>query len=158
VSVDREEDGVYLRMETPTLFGSGDAVIAEEGREMLQVLSQITMEFNVAVVVAGHADNQPIRSSVYASNWELSAARAAGVARFLVDDGHSPTMVRVESYGEFRPLADNSTPEGRARNRRVELLFSRDDVLSAAIDWTEDGREERQQSETEAPSATETHL
>jgi chemotaxis protein MotB len=150
VKVDREEDGVYLRMETPTLFGSGDAVIAEEGQEMLQVLSQITMEFNVAVVVAGHADNQPIRSPVYASNWELSAARAAGVARFLVEDGHSPTMVRVESYGEFRPIADNDTPEGRAQNRRVELLFSRDDVLSAAMGWTEDARQESAPEEDQA--------
>jgi chemotaxis protein MotB len=136
VSVDREDDGVYLRMETITLFGSGDALIAGAGREILEVLSRITMEFNVAVVVAGHADNQPIRSSVYPSNWELSAARAAGVARFLVEDGHTPTMVRVESYGEFRPIADNGTPEGRAKNRRVELLFTRDDVMAAAINWT----------------------
>lgn len=136
VSVDKEEAGVFLRMETATLFGSGEAGIQVEGQKILGYLSKITRELNVGVVVAGHADNQPIRSSVYASNWELSAARAAGVARSLVMDGHPPTMVRVESYGEFKPVADNSTPEGRAQNRRVELFYSREDIRSAARRWS----------------------
>ena len=132
----RRKTGVFLRMETGTLFGSGEAGIRADGQEILGYLSQITRELNVGVVVAGHADNQPIRSSVYASNWELSAARAAGVARSLVKDGHPPTMVRVESYGEFKPVADNSTPEGRAQNRRVELFYSREDIRSAARRWS----------------------
>jgi len=136
VRVDKEEDGVFLRMETGALFGSGEAGIKSEGREALRYLSEITRELNVGVVVAGHADNQPIRSSTYASNWELSAARAAGVARYLVQDGHPATMVRVESYGEFKPIADNNTPEGRAQNRRVELFYSREDIRSAAIEWS----------------------
>jgi chemotaxis protein MotB len=136
VRVDKEEEGVFLRMETGALFGSGEAGIKTEGREALRYLSEITRELNVGVVVAGHADNQPIRSPTYASNWELSAARAAGVARYLVQDGHPATMVRVESYGEFKPIADNSTPEGRARNRRVELFYSREDIRSAAIQWS----------------------
>lgn len=136
VSVELEKDGVHLRMETVTLFGSGEALIGLDGRDILTSLSGVTQNFNVAVVVAGHADNQPIRSSTFASNWELSAARAAGVARFLVEDGHPPTMLKVESYGEFKPVADNDTAEGRAKNRRVELFFSKDDVMAAAIRWT----------------------
>lgn len=137
VSVEMREDGVYLRMETVSLFGSGEAAIASIAADILATLSQITQDLNVGVVVAGHADNQPIRSPVFASNWELSAARAAGVARFLVAGGHPPSMVRVESYGEFRPVAENDTPEGRAKNRRVEIVFSRDDVMTAAISWME---------------------
>jgi len=136
VTVAKEEEGVFLRMETGALFGSGEAGIQADGQEILGYLSKITRELNVGVVVAGHADNQPIRSSTYASNWELSAARAAGVARSLVSDGHPPTMVRVESYGEFKPVADNSTPEGRAQNRRVELFYSREDIRSAARRWS----------------------
>lgn len=143
VRVEKEADGVYLRMETGMLFGSGEARIRSQGREVLGYLSQITRELNVGVVVAGHADNQPIRSGVFDSNWELSAARAAGVARYLVQEGHPPTMVRVESYGEFKPIADNDTPEGRARNRRVELFYSREDVRSAAIRWSTDPAPER---------------
>jgi chemotaxis protein MotB len=135
VSVEKEADGVYMRMETGTLFRSGEAVIQPGGGEVLRYLSKITQELKVGVVVSGHADDQPIRNAVFASNWELSAARAAGVARYLVQDGHPPTMVRVESYGEFRPVADNSAPEGRAQNRRVELFYSREDVRSAAIGW-----------------------
>lgn len=136
VTVAKEDEGVFLRMETGTLFGSGEAGIREDGQEILGYLSKITRELNVGVVVAGHADNQPIHSSTYASNWELSAARAAGVARSLVKDGHPPTMVRVESYGEFKPVADNSTPEGRAQNRRVELFYSREDIRSAVRRWS----------------------
>jgi chemotaxis protein MotB len=135
VSVDKEKDGVFLRMESGALFGSGEAALRPEAREVLRYLSQITRELNVGVVVAGHADNQPIRDGRFASNWELSAARAAGVARYLVMDGHPPTRIKVESYGEFQPIADNETPEGRARNRRVELFYSREDIREAATRW-----------------------
>jgi chemotaxis protein MotB len=139
VRVEKEEEGVFLRMETGTLFGSAEADLRPDAREILKYLSQVTRDLNVGVVIAGHADNQPILSGSFASNWELSAARAAGVARYLVQDGHPATMVRVESYGEFKPIADNDTPEGRAKNRRVELFYSREDVRSAAIRWSSAG-------------------
>jgi chemotaxis protein MotB len=135
VEVTRDGEGVFLRIETATLFGSGEARLRQEGLEVLEYLSRITRELEVGVVVSGHADNQAIRSVRFASNWELSAARAAGVARILVADGHSPELVRVESYGEFKPVADNSTPEGRAKNRRVELFYAREDVRKAALRW-----------------------
>lgn len=135
VRVVKEADGVYLRIETMALFGSGESFIQAPGEEVLSYLSAITRELSVAVVVSGHADNQPIRGGPFFSNWELSAARAAGVARSMVEDGHPPTMVRVESYGEYKPIADNSTPEGRAQNRRVELFYARDDVRAAAVQW-----------------------
>lgn len=139
VEVQKEVDGVFLRMESGALFGSGEALIRPEARGVLQYLSKITRDLNVGVVVAGHADNQPIRNMAFPSNWELSAARAAGVARILVQDGHPPTMVRVESYGEFKPIADNNTAEGRAKNRRVELFYSRQDVRDAALRWSDGG-------------------
>jgi len=140
VRVEREGDGVYLRIETVALFGSGEAALKDGGVEVLEYLSRITRELDVAVVVSGHADNRPIQNLIFPSNWELSAARAAGVARTLVQDGHPPTMVRVESYGEYKPVADNETAEGRARNRRVELFYARDDVRDAALRWAEEDR------------------
>ena len=133
VRVERDRDGVRLRMETVTLFGSGDATLSPKGQEVMGDLSEITKGLDVGVVVSGHADNRPIQNGVFASNWELSAARAAGVARSLVAQGHPPTKVRVESFGEFKPVASNDTPEGRSLNRRVELFYGRADVMAAAL-------------------------
>lgn len=135
VRVAREGEGVYLRIETVVLFGSGEARIRDQGARVLDYLSVITRELDVPVSVSGHADNVPIRTDAFPSNWELSAARAAGVARILVAGGQNPETVRVESYGEFRPVADNASLEGRSRNRRVELFYSRAAVRSAARRW-----------------------
>jgi len=120
-------------MESVILFGSGNATVSQKGAEVLDEISEITTGLDVGAVVSGHADNVPIRNGVFASNWELSAARAAGVARSLVNQGHPPTMVRVESFGELKPVASNDTPEGRSMNRRVELSYGRSDVTTAAL-------------------------
>lgn len=141
VRVERAGDGVYLRIETVALFASGEAVISPPGTEILNYLALITRELQVPVSVSGHADNVPISTPQFASNWELSAARAAGVARVLVGAGQDPTEVRVESYGEYRPVAGNDTPEGREQNRRVELFYDRDEIRDAARRWARDGVE-----------------
>ncbi len=127
------EDGVYLRIRDAALFASGDAVLGSQGRTIVTALAEITGSLEIPTVVAGHADDRPIATDRYPSNWELSAARAAGVARFLVSTGQRPSMVKVESYGEHAPVADNGTAEGRSKNRRVELFFSRDEIRRAAL-------------------------
>jgi chemotaxis protein MotB len=72
----------------------------------------------------GHTDNVPIRTSSYPSNWELSAARALAAVRFLVDDGGvDPKRIAAVAHGEFQPISSNSTPERRARNRRITIVF-----------------------------------
>lgn len=126
------DDGVYLRIRDAALFASGDATLGAEGRTIVAALSEVTASLEIPTVVAGHADDRPIGTDRYPSNWELSAARAAGVARFLVASGQGAAMVKVESYGEHAPVADNTTEEGRARNRRVELFFSREEIRRAA--------------------------
>lgn len=138
-SVEREEDGVYLRMQSSALFASGSGVLQASAIEMLGYLSEITMSIDVGAVVSGHADNQPISTAQFASNWELSAARAAGVARHLVEFGQPPDMVRVESFGEYNPVTTNDTAEGRAQNRRVDVFFSKIDILDAVKRWAEEG-------------------
>lgn len=139
VRVVREGEGVYLRIETVVLFGSGEAKIRPSGGELIGYLSRITRELAVPVSVSGHADNVPISTPQFASNWELAAARAAGVARILVEGGQDPRSLRVESYGAFRPVASNGTAEGRSENRRVELFYSRDEVRAAARRWAAEG-------------------
>jgi chemotaxis protein MotB len=89
------------------------------------------------VVVAGHSDNVPIGPSLrarFSSNWELAAARAAEVTEFLQSQGVPPTRLIAVSFGEYRPIASNDTTEGRAENRRIELLlrpFTQQDYFSA---------------------------
>ncbi len=133
VEIVREEDGVYLRIRDAALFATAQANLTPEGEALVISLSGITKGLGVPTIVSGHADSRPIRTASFPSNWELSAARAAGVARLLVAAGQDPETIRVQSFGEFRPVADESTAEGRSRNRRVELFFSRDAIEDIAL-------------------------
>jgi len=132
VEVIQRDDGVYLRIRDAVLFESGEAALGAEGRSIIGSLADVTSELEIPTVVSGHADDRPIATDRYPSNWELSAARAAGVARFLVTSGQSPASLQVHSFGQYQPVADNATAAGRARNRRVELFFSRDEIRRAA--------------------------
>ena len=123
--VSKENHGVFLRMQDQALFGPGSANIAEESVRIVEQLGVVLENMNLPVKVSGHTDNIPINSPIFPSNWELSAARAAGVARTLVGRGHSAASITVEAYGEYQPVATNDTPQGRAQNRRVELYFAR---------------------------------
>jgi len=140
-SVERAADGIYLRMQSSALFSSGSGSLQPSAVPMLGYLGEITSTIDVKSVVSGHADNQPIRTAQFASNWELSAARAAGVARHLVENGQDPEMVRVESFGEYKPVAPNETADGRALNRRVEVFFARADIIDAVRRWALTGEQ-----------------
>jgi len=75
--------------------------------------------------VEGHTDNVPIKTSVYKDNWDLSVARATSIVRILINDYRiAPTRMTASGKGEFFPKADNATPEGRAKNRRTEIILS----------------------------------
>lgn len=128
LTVERTEDGVVLLIST-SLFPSGSALMEDGSRWIIRELAEITAELSVPAVVSGHTDDAPIQTSVFASNWELSAARAAGVARGLVEAGYDAQHLTVEAYGEHRPTASNDSPEGRSQNRRVEMFFSRDAIV-----------------------------
>lgn len=140
-SVERAADGIYLRMQSSALFSSGSGSLQNSAVPMLRYLGEITSTIDVKSVVSGHADNQPIQTAQFASNWELSAARAAGVARHLVEYGQDPEMVRVESFGEYKPVAPNETADGRAQNRRVEVFFARADIIDAVRRWALTGEQ-----------------
>ncbi len=105
------------------LFDSGAAELKPEGMQVLDEIAVILSRFtNRWVQVVGHTDNVPIRVK-YASNWELSAARALAAVRHLTEKaGVDPHRMSAVACGEFQPIADNGTPEGRARNRRIALV------------------------------------
>ena len=110
------------------LFDSGEAALKSEGQEILRRLAGVlATHTNRALHVIGHTDNVPIRAgarSRFASNWELSTARATAAVRFLHEQaGVNPKQLGALGYGEFHPLADNATPEGRAKNRRIAVVI-----------------------------------
>lgn len=109
------------------LFPSGEARLKPEGEDMLNKLAQVLARFpGRAVQIIGHTDNVPIRSRTaegFTDNWALSAGRAVSAVRYLTEKaGVDPRRLSAVGCGEFRPIASNDTPEGRARNRRIAVV------------------------------------
>jgi chemotaxis protein MotB len=127
VTIQELEGKLTVTMVETLLFESGKAVVKKDGVESLQRVAEVlktTTDQNV--IVAGYTDSKPIGDKlvgIYASNWELSAARAIAVVKILKEAGVDPAVLGAMGYGEFRPVADNSTPEGRAQNRRMEIVL-----------------------------------
>jgi chemotaxis protein MotB len=110
------------------MFDSGEAELKPDGESVMRKIAGILSEHpQLAIHVIGHTDNVPIRPTAhtrFASNWELSAARALAAVHFLTEqNGIDPRRVGAVGYGEFRPVADNATADGRARNRRIEVTI-----------------------------------
>lgn len=109
------------------LFASGEAEVKPEGLAVLQRVIEILKGIkDKAIRIEGHTDNVKIGGALarkYPTNWELSAARALNVARHLEKQGIDPTLLAAVAYGEYKPLADNSTAEGRAKNRRIAIIL-----------------------------------
>lgn len=133
--VTRDLSGLRLQVQAGALFRPGIGTIEPGTEWIIEFIADLTNDIGIPVIVSGHADNRPISTPQFASNWELSAARAAGVARQLAVSGHDATRIVVESYGENKPVADNSTDEGRAQNRRVEFFYSRKAIADAIHEW-----------------------
>jgi len=117
--------GVILRLKESVLFETGKAELREEAKNVLDVLyEEVFKELPNNILIEGHTDNVPIRTAQFPSNWELSTARATSVARYLIEQkGFPPRRLAAMGCGEYRPIADNSTDEGRAKNRRVEFII-----------------------------------
>jgi len=106
------------------LFDSGKTEIKPQGAKVLaSVAAQLQKLKGHRVRVEGHTDSVPIQTARFPSNWELSAARAARVVRFLVEQGLEPTQLAAMGYGPYLPIAENDTPQGRSRNRRIEIVL-----------------------------------
>ena len=109
------------------LFASGEAEVKPEGLAVLQRVIDILKNVKDKVIrIEGHTDNVKIGGALarkYATNWELSAARAINVTRYLQKQGIDPALLASVAYGEYKPVADNSTSEGRAKNRRIAIIL-----------------------------------
>ncbi|MCS6998814.1 MAG: OmpA family protein [Aquificaceae bacterium] len=118
-----EAIGIRLILQEKLLFESGSAEIKPETRPVLDKLYEILKDLPNPVEVEGHTDNIPISTERFPSNWELSTARAGTIVRYLIAKGIDPERLKASGYADTRPIASNATPEGRAQNRRVEILI-----------------------------------
>jgi chemotaxis protein MotB len=129
VTVRRNEFWIEVEMRTDILFPSGSARLADDAVSIIERLGGVLAPFPNPIRVEGHTDNKPIKTAVFYSNWELSAARAGSVVRVLSTHGVSPDRLAVIGYGEQRPLQANDTPEGRNANRRVVIVILSTDLM-----------------------------
>ncbi len=124
-----QKDGkVYVSLAEKLLFKSGSAVVDPKGKAALKTLAVVlnsSQDFTVAI--EGHTDNVPIKTSVFKDNWDLSTARASSIVRVLtIDNGFDSGRITASGKSEFHPVGINTTDEGRASNRRTEIILSPD--------------------------------
>ncbi len=122
-SVKRDERGVVISFGDSILFDAGQAIIKESAVSALTPIASIIKNIPHHISIEGHTDNLPIRSSLFRSNWELSTLRAANVLSYLIRNYNlPPERFSIAGYAEFKPVASNETPQGRAKNRRVDIV------------------------------------
>lgn len=124
VSLKLRPDAVAVELPAKAFFASGESELTTRAREILTGLAPTLRDAPYRLTVEGHTDNLPIATGRFPSNWELSAARAGAVARFLIELGLPPDRLQVAGLADTRPLAGNDTEEGRAANRRVVILVT----------------------------------
>lgn len=129
MSVERTEDVIVVRFGEVFLFRSGEATLIDDGSELLRKIT-VLVSNNISAIeeitIEGHTDNIPINTSRYQSNWELSTARAASVLQKILEfEIIEPKMMTASGCGEYWPVDTNDTVEGRARNRRVDIVLEK---------------------------------
>lgn len=127
VEIRQQERGVVISLKENILFAPGSADLSPSARNTLnQLIGQLKKTLGAQarlIRVEGHSDNTPITTSRYPSNWELSAARATNIVRYLIEGKHyRPEQLSATGYGEFKPVAQNSSIEGKQKNRRVDIV------------------------------------
>ena len=126
VDVEDTERGIVVRMPGQLLFDAGSAELRPESLLFLREISGLVKGMPHPVAIEGHTDSTPLAPGRFETNWNLSAARAVSALRFLVEvGGIEASRFRATGFGDTRPLSPNDEPEGRARNRRVEIVFLR---------------------------------
>jgi len=124
VALHMEPDGLVVSLREAGFFDSGSASIKPGSEAAFARVAKILQEHSCAVRIEGHTDNVPIHTTQFASNWELSTARATGLVKSLVEQhGISATRLSAAGYAEFHPAADNGTAQGRQLNRRVDVVI-----------------------------------
>lgn len=134
VSTSIDERGLVISMNDTLLFDTGKADIRPEFQQELTEMGKILNQLGNYIRIEGHTDNVPISNDEYSSNWKLSCDRASNVTEFLImKSGIQPQKLSAIGYGEYRPIADNSSEAGKAKNRRVDII-----ILNSKFNAVED--------------------
>lgn len=123
VSVKKHDYWIELEMNSEMLFLSGEAELSKKAIPVLKKIAEVINPLPNMVNIEGHTDNVPIDNLKFRSNWDLSSARATSVVHELVKEGINPPRLSAIGYGEFHPIGDNKTEDGRFKNRRVVLVL-----------------------------------
>ena len=131
ILVTRDEDRIVIRLADNLLFPSASADIRTEALPLLDIVAAVVNGLDNALRIEGHTDSIPVATERYPTNWELSSARATAVLRRLEEAGVDPERMHAAGWGQYQPVAENATPEGRAINRRADIVIL---YPSASID------------------------
>lgn len=122
--VEADDQGLVLRVDNEMMFERGSAELKPGAEQALETVIRILKDYNMDLVIRGHTDDVAFRSAQFPSNWELSAARATTVLRYLLEKGgFSPSRMRAVGYAGSRPLVPNNSEENRMKNNRVEFYY-----------------------------------
>lgn len=123
-----KDGNVYVSLEEKLLFKSGSAVVDPKGKEALKSLAQVLNSTkDITVMIEGHTDSIPIKTSQFVDNWDLSTARATSIVRILTkDNGFDANRITASGRSQYHPIKSNDTDAGRANNRRTEIILSPD--------------------------------
>jgi chemotaxis protein MotB len=124
ITIKRDVRGVVISVADKYFFESGSADLKQDSKHVLDKIAVALLKYPNMIRIEGHTDNVPIHNERFPSNWELSAARAINVAKYLINNHNiQPDRISTVGYSEYRPVASNDTPEGRAKNRRVDIVI-----------------------------------
>jgi chemotaxis protein MotB len=127
-------EGFVISLHELGFFDSGQAQLLPGASDKIKRIASVLMQYGLDMRVEGHSDNVPIHNESFASNWELSTARAMAVAMMLIDEaGFDPQRMSIAGYSQYHPVASNDTPEGRQANRRVDIVVVAVSKPTAAI-------------------------
>jgi len=170
IALSGNEDWIEIDINANLIFESAKAELSSGADKIFRDIADILSPYENAVEVSGHTDNVPIRNSQFENNWELSSSRAVSVVNLLAFSGVQPQQLSAVGYGEYRPVADNTSDEGRANNRRVVLRVARgkaeqptqkaDELLneSGEIISNVDGDNSQLEQERESESGSQSEL
>jgi chemotaxis protein MotB len=139
VRIREDERGLVITLSSDGFFQMGSARLKAESRPILAKVAKIVKNMNNFVRIEGHTDNSPLTvtraQETYRSNWELSSARALNVLHYFTDDEDvNPSQLSSVAFGEYRPIDVNNTPEGRAYNRRVDIVILKERFMKKSAD------------------------
>lgn len=127
------EEWLQVELDSNLLFPAGNTELTTDALILLTQVAEVLKDYELPMKVEGFTDDTPVAGTRFASNWELSAARAAAVVRFLSDKGVAPERMAAVGYGKYQPVAPNTSAKGRARNRRVTLMIARTPTVRPTI-------------------------